>query len=164
MVASEIHLGIFTQLESSSMPDALSDELVDLSQVEVYADDFAKPEFGEDLPLYSEKDVTRIGVDAVNALQIKNVIVGYKAFNLKGPRWHNFRFGLRSAVAVNKAVVSVALLGIYNRNTAVNLEYSVQNVSTSYSQDRKTIYVSGRVYVGDSDGYLRQLSYHCVAI
>ena len=144
--------------------DALHENRLSTEDTNTYATNFLTPDFGEDAALFSDSDVATMGETAIAALQIKNVITGYRSFNLQGPRWHNFQFSVSSSVAVNKAVVAIALLGIYNQHAATNMQYSFQNITVTYSSNRKTIFVSGRVYVGDSDGFLRQLSFNLTAI
>lgn len=109
--------------------------------------------------LYSEEDVKKVAVDG---LAIKNVIAGIARFNFRGPRWHNFQFDIQAYVKPKKAVVSLGLLCIYNNKSANDMEYCVSSYSLSYVGT--IVRVTGKVYVGDSDGYLRGFGFNCTVI
>ncbi len=145
--------------------DTLHENRLPNDNVNTYATNFVTPDFGEDSLLYSEDDFKTMGEAAIRALQIKQVATGYRNFNLQGPKWYNFEFSVYVVVPVEKAIVSTSLLGIFNQDRAVNMKYYFEKTNVvQYSPDRTIVYVSGRVYIGDSDGYLRQLSYNMTCI
>jgi hypothetical protein len=106
--------------------------------------------------LYSEADVQQA---AATGLAIKNVVAGIASLNLRGSGWHTFVFDIETHVRPTRAVVALGLLNIYNNSTAKNLQYHVSGYSLSY-RDTK-VRVTGRVFVGDSDGYLFGFGYNC---
>lgn len=102
----------------------------------------------------------RLQVSSSNACMcIRNVVTGIARFNFQGHRWHNFRFDIPVGITPVRAVVSLGLLNIYNRNSANMLQYYIPNYSVSYLPG--IVRVTGSVFVGDSDGYLHGLGYVC---
>ncbi|MDJ0601772.1 MAG: hypothetical protein QNJ37_23370 [Crocosphaera sp.] len=103
------------------------------------------------------------GLEALSSsacMCIRNVVSGIARFNFRGHRWHNFSFDIRVGITPRRAIVSLALLNIYNRSTASHLQYYIPNYSVSYLPG--VVRVTGSVFVGDSDGYLHGLGFMCV--
>ena len=98
--------------------------------------------------------------DATSGLP--NFVSGIVGLNLQGSRWHNVTFDIPFSFAPRSAVVSLALSDVMNQDHAVNLHYAIGEWSLSYTED--SVRVSVPVFVGDSDGFLRGMSYFCVAI
>ena len=95
-------------------------------------------------------------------LTIRNVVAGIATFNFQGHRWHYFRFDIPVGIRPTRAVVSLSLLNISNRRHAVDMQYYIPGYSLSYLPGY--VRVNGRVFVGDSDGYLNGLGYMCVCV
>ncbi|WP_422343127.1 hypothetical protein [Parasphingorhabdus sp.] len=93
---------------------------------------------------------------------LQNFCSGIARFNFKGAQSHNFSFDIPFPFSPEHAVVSLSLGEIFNRHTANNLDYKFGPWKLSYTND--AVRVTGSVYVGDSDGYLRGISYSCVAV
>ena len=89
-----------------------------------------------------------------------NFVAGIARFNLRGHRWHTFTFDIPTRVTPRNAVVSLGLMNIYNRKGANDLQYYIPSYSLSYVG--RNVRVTGRIFVGDTDGYLYGLSYNCV--
>ena len=106
------------------------------------------------------------GLEAVSSrsgcMCIRNVVSGIARFNFRGHRWHNFRFDIPVGITPRRAIVSLGLLNIYNRDTAKQLQYYIPSYSVSYRPG--VVRVTGSVFVGDSDGYLHGLGYMCVCL
>lgn len=104
--------------------------------------------------LFSGKEVSEN-----RSVGIRNVITGVAKFNLIGDRWHHFSFDIYTGFRPNRAVVMLALMNIYNVNVATELNYNLYSYDLSYTDT--AVRVTGWIYVGDADGYLRGLSYNC---
>ena len=74
--------------------------------------------------------------------------------------WQTFAFTFDAGFEVNRSAVSLSLLGISNASTASNMNYAFKDITSSQNGSKVT--VTGQVLVGDSDGYLFQLSYLCI--
>ena len=61
----------------------------------------------------------------------------------------------------NSAVVSLALANISNGSGATDMEYDFKNTSNTFAAG--IVRVSGEVAVGDTDGFLRGISFVCFA-
>jgi len=110
----------------------------------------------EDMSLFGDGEV------AVAGLNIRSVKAGVANFNLQGSRWHTFAFDIYLGYRPSAAVVSLGLMNIYNQSKAVNMQYHLGGYSISYTNTGAR--VTGRIFVGDTDGYLFGLSYMCIAI
>ena len=110
-----------------------------------------------------ERPEQEINTQNVNTLAtLRNAVSGIARFNFKGDTTHTFVFDIPVGVTPRRAVVSLALADIYNRNSANNLRYGILSYSLSYIGT--AVRVTGRVRVGDSDGYLYGLSYMCIVL
>ena len=122
--------------------------------------------------LLSEEEVEQLEKEGPEELEavssrsacmcIRNVVSGIARFNFRGHRWHNFRFDIPVGITPRRAIVSLGLLNIYNRDTASQLQYHIPSYSVSYLP--RAVRVTGSVFVGDSDGYLHGLGYMCVCL
>lgn len=93
--------------------------------------------------------------------KLRHLASGIVRLNLQGSRTHHLYFDIPFSFEPRAAVVSLALSDIRNREHAVNLRYSIDQWSVSYHAN--FVRVSCTVTVGDTDGYVRGLSYFCVA-
>ena len=96
------------------------------------------------------------------ALKIGNVVVGVAKFHLSGHKWHNWSFDIDVGFKVKRAVVSLALMDIHNVNLANQLKFQLGGYSLTYNGN--IVRVTGRIFIGDSDGFLNGLSFNCTAI
>jgi len=84
--------------------------------------------------------------------------VGYKGNSCGG--WQAFKFKIDTRVEFMNANTSIALLGISNAHAATDLNYTFKDIVSTKAEGG--VEVTGEVLIGDSDGYLNQLSYVCV--
>ncbi|MCP5084914.1 MAG: hypothetical protein GY948_24785 [Alphaproteobacteria bacterium] len=77
------------------------------------------------------------------------------------PARHGFEFFIPLGYTPRDAVVQLSLINIYNKMTAKNMLYELEAYKAVGM--KRGVRVRGIIHVGDSDGYLKGLSYTCIA-